>query len=74
LILKIPPSIIEIQKRHELTLPLLKFQTDVTLHMREPTLRFLEKLSDLRSLKNLIVRKHMKDTINNFLAVVCPRD
>ena len=74
LILKIPPSIIEIQKRYELTLPLLRFISDALLRLRDPVSKFIEKLNDMRNLKNLMMKKHTKEAIANFLSVICPRD
>eukprot|EP00347_Sterkiella_histriomuscorum_P004756 403359225 len=64
----------EIQKRYELSMPLLKYLTDTFTRLRDPTVKFLERLQEYRALKNLMIRKHTKDVINNFLAVLCIRD
>ncbi|CDW78932.1 UNKNOWN [Stylonychia lemnae] len=74
LILKIPPSIIEIQKRYDLSMPLLKFISDAFFKLRDPVNKYIERLSDMRLLKNMMIRKHTKESIANFLSVLCPRD
>lgn len=44
IILRIPPALIEIHKRCELTMPLLVFITEAIQRLKEPTLKFIERL------------------------------
>jgi hypothetical protein len=70
----IPPSIIDIQKRAELCLPILRFITDTFQHIRDPIAKVLDRINDLRNLKTQILKKHTKEVVENFLSVVCIRD
>ena len=47
LILRIPPSLIEIHNRAELTTPLLVFVSEALSRLRDPVAKFLEKLAEL---------------------------
>jgi len=42
--------------------------------LRDPVLRFLDKLNDLRALKAMMHRKHFKEIIAKFISVICMRD
>ena len=72
--MKIPPSLIEIHRRAELTNPLLVFITEVFTRLRDPTVKFLERLAELRLMRAFMEKKHMKDAVSRFLSVVCERD
>lgn len=63
LILKIPPSLFELRQRAELSTPLLKFIAEVLQRLKEPTVRFLEYLADLRQMKAAMDKKHTRDCI-----------
>ncbi len=55
-------------------MPLLVFISEVLQRLKEPTLVFLEKLKDFRTFKALMDRRKYRETIGQFLSVVCPRD
>jgi hypothetical protein len=55
-------------------MPLLVYLSEVLARTRDPTLKFLERLSELRALKHNMERRKCKETITKFLSVVCPRD
>ena len=63
MILRIPPSLIEIHKRAELSMPLLVFISEVLQRLKDPTLKFLDRLSELRMLKQTMDRRNTKNAI-----------
>lgn len=71
MILRIPPSLIEIHKRAELSMPLLVFISEVLQRLKDPTLKFLDRLSELRMLKQTMDRRNTKNAIQQFLSVIC---
>lgn len=74
LVLRVPPSLIEIHKRAELSMPLLVFLAEVLQRLRDPTVKFLERLAEYRQLRATMDRKGIKTAVQSFLSVTCQRD
>ena len=55
-------------------MPLLIFVSEALQRLKEPTIKFIERLAHLRSLKSFMDKRHVKDVISKFLSVTCQRD
>ena len=65
---------IEIHKRQELSIPLLGFISEVNKRLKEPVIKFIEKLTEFRSMKSHMERRNYKEVIAKFLSVICQKD
>lgn len=74
MIMRIPQCIIEIQKRAELCLPILRHITEAFLRIRDPISKVIDRIIDLRNLKYFKERKQTKEVINRFLLVESLKD
>ena len=53
---------------------MLVFISEVLQRLRDPTLKFLERVHELRSMKRDMDKKNYKEVIAKFLSVICQKD
>ena len=71
MILQIPPSLLDLQRRAELTQPLLLFISETLSRLRDPCVRVIERVQEMRAMRTSMERGKTREIISSFLTVIC---
>ena len=71
MILQIPPSLLDLQRRAELTQPLLLFIAETLGRLRDPCVRVIERVQEMRAMRTSMERGKTREIISSFLSGIC---
>ena len=71
MILQIPPSLLDLQRRAELTQPLLIFIAETLGRLRDPCVRVIERVQEVRTMRTSMERGKTREIISTFLSAIC---
>ena len=71
MILQIPPSLLDLQRRAELSQPVLIFVAETLGRLRDPCVRVVERVQEMRIMRASMDRGKTREIISSFLSGIC---
>ena len=74
LLREMPQQLNEISMRAELSLPMLKHISDVTIKIKEPILVLSQRMENIKAIRNYMLTAKTNEIIQNFVCTTCDKD